>query len=192
MSTQPKSVLQEPHIRFQAHRKRHQPCISCDFLFTASPNPAYPITNNSTNPVKIFLKIHRSEPKVKTVAKDHTVWVSNPLRFSLAFQRSEWETKLASPHLPSRNQVIWELLSGAFRGNMFHPRKSMQGPEHLLHLHSLCLQSNLSCQRPGDRHQRKCWMMMDGWKEKETDSSITSRIHLAQKGEEMPQPYFSF
>lgn len=145
---------------------------------------------NSTYTEKTFLTTKLSD-KVKANARDYKACESLPLRSNLAFQYSGWEIKLTSPHMPSHNQVIWELLSRFKKHDAQCQEECPMGQDISL-LHSLCLKSNFSSGGQVISTREKYSIKKDGWNERKSDNSIPSRIHSAKGRKQNSSPISSF
>lgn len=133
------------------------------------------------------LKIRLSGPKVKAVVKDCMVYETSS-NTSVLRVRNPTRSSTRPPSSSSQGAAATNGPTKQVVQSCEEHRTGQGNPAR----HSSCLQSNLGCHRPGDR-QRECWVMVDGWKGKETDGSITSGICIVQEGgEEMPQSCFLF
>lgn len=134
---------------------------------------------------------------VRTKSKGHGQKTVGPASLSLLrFHFSIFWTRNTTRHLCSHasgHEVSREPLTWKFLGStLLKPEKSRGWRmEHLQPLPSWCPQSKPCSHGLGDRHQGKCWKVMDGWRDQGADNRTTSRIHLVQnEGGEMPWSYF--
>ena len=124
---------------------------------------------------------------VRTESKGHGQKSVGPASLSLLrFRFSIFWTRNTTRHLCSHasgHEVSREPLTWTFLGSMLlKPEKSRAWrTEHFLPLPSWCPQSKPRSHGPGDRHQGKCWEVMDGWRDQELTTVLKENTPCAER-----------
>lgn len=142
------------------------------------------------HPKELFLENKAIRTKSKALTKDHKVWECLPSKWTLGISVF-WvrnRTHLSSHGLPF-SQVAWELLSRPLRSELLQFWDVHWPDRDSSHLHSLCLQSNLSWegQLMGTRENVQWWWMFGIKKKLTVGLQVSCR---AQDDGRMPHSYF--